>query len=43
MSRGEGFDAKELTAHKDRVMVVYYKEGRLATGSDDLSIRWVGS
>ena len=39
LSRGEGFVAQELTGHKDRVMVVYYKDGKLATGSDDLSIR----
>ena len=39
LSRGDGFQGQDLIGHKDRVMVVYYKDGKLATGSDDLSIR----
>lgn len=35
----QGFDTTELNGHKDRVMVVNFKDGKLATGSDDLSIR----
>ena len=41
LSRDEGFHSQELTGHKDRVMVVHYRGGKLATGSDDLSIRLV--
>ena len=36
---GQAFSSKNLAGHFDRVMAVYYRNGMLASGSDDHCVR----
>ncbi|XP_013379485.1 F-box/WD repeat-containing protein 2 isoform X2 [Lingula anatina] len=39
MKNGSAFESRVLYGHTDRIMAIFYREGKLATGSDDHTVR----